>query len=544
MDSRGSGWMLLGILALHGGWFFLAGPHFGASDDLAYMDYARALERGDYALTASHFNNRLAVFAPVALLFRWLGYGPVSAALWPLAASLLTIVTLFAVTRRLAGPATALTAAFLLAVNPLQIEVTLQLLPDPIVTACVLLGAAALCFGRVDGLSRGAVVLWASTLPLALLIAFMGRESAVWVIPFLVTILIHDLWAARHRLFWQVALAGGLGLLLLYLGIYWSLTGDPLFRIRAVNAARTTALQLHDHQDLLHRLTLGPLVMLLTVPGLAFPALLALPAWIRSGLERRHAPETAFWGLFLLLLLLTWWFGSSSLSLYRPMPLTHPRYLQILLPLLTLFAALSLTREGRGPGLGSGLALLLLLGVGFVASAHLGLMKKHLLLAALPVAWGIVATLPVFQNRAWSRWLYRAILGVAFLGIPLLAQREGLLGEGPAERTERHVVQQHLARLTGPVVVYTDHRTLDLLPFYFSRQVPDNIHLARWETLGAPEQAGRVPHLLLHRQRLLALGSRYGQDLPDFVTAVPPTWQRLAGSAEIGLYRLPAGGGP
>ena len=138
------------------------------SDDLEYAVAAHQFATSGFHLTATSHDKsgaqagrgRLTMYVPVGVLYRLFGVSDVTTLAWPLLCSLLTVVLVYCVTALLANESSALFAAFVWAVLPVDIALATSLLPDgPLAmfsTAAVLLFLIA---DRSDG--RRAVAYYA-----------------------------------------------------------------------------------------------------------------------------------------------------------------------------------------------------------------------------------------------------------------------------------------------------------------------------------------------------------------------------------------------
>jgi len=117
----------------------------GVNDDIAYIQNAWALGEG-YNPISSGFNQlgfRLAMVAPLALLYKVFGFNDVAFSSYPLTCSLITCLLIYLTAFRLWGTCAAIVASLLWIAYPLQIVFDTQLSPSNQHATCV---AAALFF--------------------------------------------------------------------------------------------------------------------------------------------------------------------------------------------------------------------------------------------------------------------------------------------------------------------------------------------------------------------------------------------------------------
>ncbi len=223
------------ILLLHiAAWICLKpiAPNGPSDDPFQYAFNARALINHNYHSDYLPYPNRFGVFVPVSLIFRLFGENPYTTSLWPLLASLMTIALVFLFLKKTAGTYIAALAAFLVAVNIQQVAYSLELYPDLIVSFYAIAAVLTLYYGRERSERKaGPAIL----LQLILVLGFLTKETIVLLGPFLLLVLIVDLVQKKHHLFWKWTLGFSILSVLLLLGFYYRLTGDPFYRIRAIS---------------------------------------------------------------------------------------------------------------------------------------------------------------------------------------------------------------------------------------------------------------------------------------------------------------------
>jgi 4-amino-4-deoxy-L-arabinose transferase-like glycosyltransferase len=244
--------MLAGIvlfaLALRIAFFF----GFGATaDDIIYAAMSNDLARRGWEAVdpRAGVNYRLGLSVPVALLFRAFGVNDVTYVVYPLACSILSIVLVFLLGRRLIGNAVGLTAALLLATCPFDAVFASTMTID-IITSC-LTAAAVLAFLAARDASRSGAFGWQLLGATAIFGAYMVKEPALYVLPCLgamTLVRIRDGRVVRRDVaFFAVA---GVVLATTVVADWW-VTGDPLNRFHvqlpqsgaALGALRHTLLE-------------------------------------------------------------------------------------------------------------------------------------------------------------------------------------------------------------------------------------------------------------------------------------------------------------
>ncbi len=340
-------------------------------DPIVYAQSAYNLLQGTFTLHSdSWFPHRWPVFLPVAPCYALFGVGSLSSRLWPLALSVAQVALIYHLGLHLFGRRTALLAAFLAAIAPLDVVYAGVLNPD-IVMAAFMTGAAVLWMsalepaepGRGDAAGpegpeqserparsgtatpeaprrslahRQALLLILSGICFAL--AVVTRENAVLLLVFVAG------YVAWRRPPWSALLWAGLGVLAVALPlllVYKAQTGDMLYRLGVVSGRYGTPAKIEPSRLLFYPSLLVHVVHSAT--GL-FPWIFA--AGFAGALLRptRSRLLLLLWAAPILLYLE---FGSMSLTRYLPI-LKRERFLTPLTaPLVLLGASVCLESLGR-----------------------------------------------------------------------------------------------------------------------------------------------------------------------------------------------------
>ena len=201
-------------------------------DSVVYAQDAYNLLKGTFNLaTDSWYSHRLPVFVPVALSYAALGVGNVSTNLWPMLLSVLQVLVVLWVGRRLFGAETAILAAAFMAMIPLDVIYAGVLAPDAVLAALLTFSAAFWILG-LEGRDRpSGLYLVISGVSCAL--ACDARAYALLIAVFFAGHAILRRTGLRALLWWVL----GFALVVLPLAaVYARVTGDPLLPIRAMSA--------------------------------------------------------------------------------------------------------------------------------------------------------------------------------------------------------------------------------------------------------------------------------------------------------------------
>ena len=302
------------------------------SDPIFYVHYAQKMATGEFQLEYHHFNTRFALTLPVALFFKIFGTNEFAVALWPLICSTASLYLTFRLGTVLGGPKAGLLASGLLAVLPLDIGISMQLLPEPVLTA--MLTACVWCFyNGYHGENTARSRMWLVAAGLALWCAYSAKILGILLGPLLfVYALFQGL--RLEKLIWFSL--GFLVLLIPEYSFYFIKAGDLFFPFHAISMGvyESDPSVLATHQDLYYRLVKS-FPSLTVYPSLPF-GVTFLCIYIAA------AYSCLSWKQNLLLLL--WFggllaynnFGSAMLTRYVVLP-PVPRYLHpVVIPGLIL----------------------------------------------------------------------------------------------------------------------------------------------------------------------------------------------------------------
>lgn len=282
----------------------------------------------------SIFDQRLAVTVPVAVLYKLFGINNYTTNVWPLVATLLTFIGVYAVLPTAMSNVFGVLFCFC---NVMTFRHAGLLYPDIICSASMFLATIFLFYRQrasKGGLAGLCYPLFAMTF---LFVAFLAKENVFWVLPIWIYALASDLRNKEYGLlkrFYAPAIVTGLLLGILYLLFCQTVWNDPFARFKTVESIATQhqwSLENASRARWIGRLTTGPLRMFRVECGL-FAVFTAFGLWF---VPKSHR----LWSYYTLCMLLFFWFGSVSFTIYQPMPL-WPRMAVPLLPGMLIVAAL------------------------------------------------------------------------------------------------------------------------------------------------------------------------------------------------------------
>jgi hypothetical protein len=225
---------------------------FGVNaDDLIYGGMSIGLARAGWQAVDLRFgvNYRLGLSVPLALLFRTFGVNDLTYVIYPLLMSLVSIVVVFLLGRRLFGRTTGLTAALLVATCPFDAVFASSMIIDGITSSLTAITILAFLAARETSAAR--CVAYALLGAATTLVAYMVKEPALYVLPCLGALTLarirHPGVVRRDVVFYGVV---GAVVAATFGADYW-LTGDVINRLHvqlpqsgsAIGPVRETLLQ-------------------------------------------------------------------------------------------------------------------------------------------------------------------------------------------------------------------------------------------------------------------------------------------------------------
>ncbi|KUG07567.1 ArnT family glycosyltransferase [Solirubrum puertoriconensis] len=520
-------------------YFILSHEGLYALDDYFYSRYAHQLLHGNFhlgpdpqGLLHDPLHERWLIFGPVALCYALFGVNIWSTTLWPLLATLLCSVLIWAHYRH-RQPLVACGAMLLLGLHYFALNLTNYLYPDNINMLACFAAASALLAGRQMGRNE---LRWGAGFALLNFAALLCKETVVYYAPFYLSLLTLDVVRRQHGEFWLAAFAIGAVVLITYLGFYQVQTNDALYRVHLIENTNEFLKEgnylLGNRAALLSRLTLGP-VQFLVGTGLGLAVLLAVGAAFAPA-QATGRDDRRFWLALAFSTLAFYWFGSTSVSQYNPITL-QPRMATPLLPPLCLAAGYGLSdllRTGRRAML---YALLLLACAAYDRGSA----------AILYVGWAVVMAALWAAPRlrrlqaGGPAYVSLGLVGIAFvlaLRPAHFMRKPSVSGHFPQNR----IIRQHLAgQQLG--VVFIDDYLIGNYDFYYGYEVPRGLQYRRyWARDSVQLRAAPQAWLLLNRATLSnpELTRKLLRYSADSVLSWYPKRQLIAQDGPVELYQI------
>jgi 4-amino-4-deoxy-L-arabinose transferase-like glycosyltransferase len=481
---------------------------YSDSDPHTYTVYANDLAHGtlQFPRVGDHGppkgpQNGLArpgLYGPVAILVKTFGLSELTIAVYPLLASVVTLLLAYVLARSLYGPLAGLLGIGLLAVLPYDVQQASILQPDPLAAFWANVGVVLTYFGLTrDRVYHSTAFTFLAGVSFG--ISWVCKESVVYLVP-CVGILILCLRREatfRTRVRWLVSVGiGSMAVLVAETLSYRAITGDPLFHFHVMKDYCDFNVWCFDQSStvfgwesgqyakvLFKRLVVyGPKEIFNSFNALPVFAAIAL-AW---GIVFRHG-KYAMPGIWFVTLVLMYNFASTSLEVYRPLPILERYMYPLILPSVLLVA-------------------------GFLAD-HLEYEPDS----------------AVRRERAFLAWTL-----VTVFCVQNATEMRYVLGSRP-EASARAVAD----KLHKTDIVYTDYRTAYNLVFFRTGTLLPSTETRPYEHVDSEAMEAEA-YVLIDKQRTALLNKAYYYRPPPFVDSPPQTWRKVWANEHAILFQIPA----
>lgn len=322
---------------------FVYTGHFGI-DEIQYAEIAARMLRGE-ADFDNHFTFRFTVIAATALSYKLFGINDVASSLPAMLLTVMMLVAVYAVLRKhgfwptVIGLAMTTTSQWILFYSN-------KLMPDIYVAFFTVV--AVYVYYRYRYEAQNHTVLHAVAFVFALFFGFMSKGTVVLLLPWLLYLFLTDCLQKKGAKFWKWAIVSGAICLVVYFASVKLLTGEFLYRFKAIAQNSYLNRCSYDQQPLgilLKRLYCDFFDMAIT-RGMMVPMVFVLAAFITKGWRGilRMPDPAAFFAVSALLLFLSSNFMTISATAYVPM-CVDPRHYLFFVPVAAVAAALFIRKK-------------------------------------------------------------------------------------------------------------------------------------------------------------------------------------------------------
>jgi len=440
LEKRGAAFALLLWFVLL--WLFFDGFYF--YDDIYYVRKAVELLQGKLHL---HYlmDHRVGLYVPVAFFIALGGMHEWTVLAYPVICVFLLCVLLWRYN------SWGWVAVLFLITDYYVFYFAAKLYPDTVLMLWV--SVACMALERRSGGSKPALIMVG-----ALFIAFLTKETVIWLLPALLWILAQDLLRRQHLLFWRYACLLGGVLLALYFGYYAWRWGHPFYRFLLIQAEHSPNCGAFSYYDkpwiyTLRRITYQPLLMFVgadmwtAIAG----ALLAVV------MEWRRKRALSVWSISFLGMLCMFWFFTTSFRYYNPITL-HARMVLPLVPLAAGVLARNFFSFGK-KAMGAWGGLLW-------AASLWCFYGGNYPLATLYFLEGGVLCLGAFYEPL-RRFALPALVALGFVHPAYAAYKTQTQG---TYKDEKYLLQKYFSKAGNEHCIMTDNRLATGGDFYFAFQ--------------------------------------------------------------------------
>lgn len=477
---------LLALICFQGALWLIHPKPIEAYDIYEYSRWAHCVAEGLPCPTEAHaqvFGHRLAVVYPVALTYRLFGVDNATTHIWPLLTSLLLLASIWITSD---SGRSRIFAGLVFVGCYMQFANAVLLYPD--LTVAAFMAMTALGLRLRQRVARSEDFLFAHLAPMLtvafLVVAFMAKLSAYWVVVFWVIVLAVDV-RRRDRatllrfhlpcVFWGVIMLNA------YLWFVEANWGHPLARLHVVMALDGKHMWRlsGDLDQLLPRLTYRPITFLVWGFSPAFALALG-----RVLTPRRH---DAFWIVYFVCMSFAAAYMSTSFSSYQPLPLWERMFLPVL-PAVCVLAGSFLRdlfcasdRDVRRIRVAAWIVVALMIvstAVEYRYAPTYGELKGAIhLVVAVSFALALLAR----GETPTMRWLRTVCL---FASLFLILAVRGVVfpqikGVGD-ERDCARIVKAALGKGAPVRLLCADERSAVSLDYYWGHAYPDELRVAYW----------------------------------------------------------------
>lgn len=505
--------------------------HFGY-DDMQYAGIAARMLNGEVDFD-DHYTYRFTVNAATAISYKLFGVNDFASSLPAMTLTVLTLWLIYLVLRRKGFWPTATGLAMTLASSWLLFYSN-KLMPDIYVVFFTM--AAVYVYYRQRYETQGRTVGRAALFAGALLLGFMSKGSVVLLVPWLVYLFVADCIARRGRKFWTWAIAfGALYLAVYFAGIYL-LTGDILYRFKAI--AQNSYLNTCSYSEqplrvLLQRVAYDFFDMTIAT-GMAVPMVFAVAALADRNWRKMLAlPDPlSYFALSATVMFLSSNFMTISATSYSPM-CVDPRHYLFFVPVAAVGAALLLQRgPTKGQTVGMGVALTAL-SIYTLFGNRTVFLQTYL---PVTVAMAGMAAASWKRPQAATSPLAKAALLAALLVQPVATMADGTGGY----TGRREVIKENVCGQDDGRVVVSDPVCTRVMQYYdgFGNN-GRYLDYEEYESLAAASGTPQRVTLVLNDHTMGLSGTAYS-DLPDFAYSARQRRKADTESCGVRLYQLEA----
>jgi hypothetical protein len=510
--------------------YFLAFEGLLMSDDFTYSYYGYQFLQGNLKPDNDIFIHRFGVFIPLSIIYFIFGINDITTTIWPLLAFLLTgwlVYKYFPDSEKSSG----IYALIFSMLSFYPLFFSNKLFPDVIVSFFCIASAYI-----VSNRSEGRSILFPLLFSICIFIGFLTKETIIYILPFYMLIVIHDLIKKKKYFFWCVASFSLLTFALLYFIIYKYYTGDFFYRFNVIQEGHyVSGHSYYDKPfiDMLKRITYEPLLFFISTEFI-IPIVFALPVIFSIKWKSLNELDNrdSYWTIFFIVLILMFWFGSTSYKFYNPISLNGRMYI-ITVPVLAILVGLSLPKIERNLRWYLWFALCFAMAVVYTYFSE---NVKLSFIYSLLVFYSLVS----YYIKRSLQFKYRSEVVVLFLvGILVIHPAFSMCkSDRDTNKDSRYVVTNFLNDAEGKMVVLTDPLQINAA-IYYSKFDPDKSYqYLNYKNVNLIKNINADKcYILINKKNIQELSSM-GYRIPEYFNKPFPQWKLVVKRGNVLLYEI------
>ena len=476
--------------------------HFGF-DDMQYAEIATNMLNGivDYD---DHFTFRFTIIAATALSYKIFGINDFASSLPAMVLTILTLTTVYAVVRKRGFWATALALA-ITTTSQWILFYSNKLMPD--IYLVFFTALAAYAYYRYRYKTQDHTIVHAILFSLSLFGGFVSKGTVVLLLPWLLYLFLNDCLQRKNIKFWKWAIISGAVWLIAYFASIKFLTGEFLYRFKAIAQNSYLNTCSYDQQPLwvlIKRLCFDFFDMTIN-SGMSVPMVCVVAAFVtknwRGLLKMDNA--TSFFSASAALLFLSSNFMTISATSYVPMCI-DPRHYLFFIPIAAIATALFINEKPTRVQINTIAILFLFLSVySFFGNRDLCFFL-YLPLTIIAIVAAIL----------YKRQISGSYYAIAILLALLISPIQSMLASSYEYKERRDTLIDKVVNSPNDTLVVSDIVCTRMMRYYDSFSSNDKyVDFESYETaIGQPPES---VSLVLNYHTLALQGMTY-DDLPDF----------------------------
>ncbi len=476
--------------------------HFGF-DDMQYAEIAANMLNGvvDYD---DHFTFRFALIAATALSYKIFGINDFASSLPAMVLTFLTLTTVYAVMRKRGFWATAVALA-ITTTSQWILFYSNKLMPDIYLVFFTTLATYAYYRNRYK--SQDNTIVHAIVFTLSLFGGFVSKGTVVLLLPWLLYLFLNDCLQRKNIKFWKWAIISGAVWLIVYFASIKALTGEFLYRFKAIAQNSYLNTCSYDQQPLwvlIKRLCFDFFDMTIN-SGMSVPMVCVVAAFVTKNWRGllKMANATSFFSVSAALLFLSSNFMTISATSYVPMCI-DPRHYLFFIPIAAIATAFFINEKPSRAHINTIAILFSFLSVySFFTSRDL------CFFVYLPLTIIAIVAAILYKRQIHGNYYAIAIL-LALLVSPI----QSMLASSYEYNERRDALIDKVVNCPENTLVVSDIACTRMMRYYDSFSSNDKyVDFERYET--AIKQQPENIILVLNYHTLALQGMTYN-NLPDF----------------------------